>query len=129
MKKVSQIFSIIGGVLAILCGVGLVLSSVLMLLLNVPEIKDIFMDTMQKAADASNLPLMDYANYILAGATASAIINFVFAVFCFVAAFFSFSCHKKKSYVPTIVFGVLAYCQLFVILGAIFGLIFDKKEN
>ena len=129
MKKVGQIFSLIGGILGILSGVGLVVTGVLTLLLNVPEIKDIFLESMQKLADLTKLPLMDYANYMIAGATVSAIINLIIAVLCFIAAGLSFVCHKKKTYIPTIVLGALAYFQIFIILGAIFGCIFDKKEE
>ena len=129
MKKVGQIFSIVGGVLAIVCGVGVVVSAILMLLLNIPSVQDAFMELMQKIADASSLPIMDYANYVVAGATISAIINLCFGILCFVAAAFSFICHKKKCYIVTLVFAALAYFQIFAILGAIFGIIFDNKKE
>ena len=129
MKKVGQIFSLIGGILGILTGVGIVISSIVMFCLNVPEIKDAFLEGMQKLSDLTKLQFIDYANLMISGATVSAIINLIFAVICFVAAGLSFVCHKNKSYIPTIVLGVLAYCQVFIILGAIFGIIFDKKQE
>ncbi len=129
MKKVGQIFSVIGGVFAILAGVGVVISAILMLLLNIPNVKDAFMELMQKIAEASSLPIMDYANYVVAGATVSAIINLCFGILCFLAAGFSFVCHKKKNYIATIVISALAYFQIFAVLGAIFGLIFDNKKE
>ena len=129
MKNVGRIFSIIGGVLAILSGVSLLVSGIIMLLLNVPEIKDSFLNIMQEAASHTSFPVMKVAEYILAGATVSAIINFIAALFAVLAGIFSFNCHKNKSYIITIVFAALAYFQIFVILGSIFGLIFDNKKE
>ena len=129
MKVVGRVFSIIGGVFAILFGIGLVLGSVLILLLNVPEIKDYFMEAMQYLTDQTSLPFTHYADLIIEGSTFAAIINLIAAALSFIAAGFSLSCHKKKTYIASIVFGALAYFQFFVVLGAIFGVIFDKKTE
>ena len=129
MKNVGRIFSIIGGVLAILCGVGLIGYGVSLLLLNLPEVKDIFLEAMQKLAEITHLPFVKFAELAMASAVVNAIIQFVFAVISFVAGGLSLACHKNKAYVATIVLGALAYFQVFVVLGAIFGLIFDKKKE
>ena len=129
MKNVGRIFSIIGGVLAILSGVGLIGYGVCLLMLNVPEVKNVFLDIMQFVQDKTSLPFLKYADLMILGSTVSAIIQFVVAALCFVAGGLSLTCHKSKAYVATIIVGALAYWQVFVILGAIFGLIFDKKQE
>lgn len=129
MKNVGRIFSIIGGVLAILTGLGLIGYGVSLLLLNVPEVQSIFLEVMEKLAKLTHLPFMKFADVAIAGSVVNAIVQFVFAAISFVAAGLSFSCHNTKAYIPTIVLGVIAYFQLFAILGAIFGIIFDKKKE
>ena len=68
MKNVGRIFSIIGGVLGILTGFGLVFCGVCFLLLNVPEVKGIFLDLIQLAQDKTSVPFTDYVDYMMAGA-------------------------------------------------------------
>ena len=129
MKFVGRIFSIIGGVLGILAGLGLIGAGVCLLLINVPEVKDLFLKAIQFAEDKSNLPLTDYVDLMIAGSIVSAIIEFLYAALCFTGAGLSFSCHKNKSYIATIVINVIACFNTFAILGAIFGAIFDKKSE
>ena len=129
MKNVGRIFSIIGGVLGILTGFGLVVCGVFFLLVNIPEVKNILLDLLQKAADHTSIPFMDYADAFIAGAVVSAIFKFIYAALCFVGAGLSLSCHKNKSYIASIVLNALACFNTFAVLGAIFGAIFDKKAE
>ena len=129
MKNVGRIFSIIGGVLGILAGFGLVISGVCFLLINIPEVKDVFLRGVQFIQDKSNVPFMDYVDFMIAGAVISAIFEFVFAAICFVGAGLSFACHKNKSYIPSIVLNAIGCFNTFAVLGAIFGIIFDKKQD
>ena len=129
MKNVGRIFSIIGGVLGIVTGFGLVICGVCFLLINIPEVKEVFLRGIQFAQDQSNVPLMDYVDFMIAGAVVSAIFEFVFAAICFVGGGLSLACHKKKNYIATIVLNALACFNTFAVLGAIFGLIFDKKSE
>lgn len=129
MKFVGRIFSIIGGVLGILAGLGLIGAGVCLLLINVPEVKDLFLKAIQLAEDKSNIPFTDYVDLMIAGSIVSAIIEFLYAALCFTGAGLSFSCHKSKSYIATIVINVIACFNTFAILGAIFGAIFDKKTE
>ena len=129
MKTVGRIFSIIGGVLGLMTGFGLVICGVCLLLINVPEVKDLFLKAIQYAQDQSSVPLMEYVDYMIAGSTISAIFQFVFAAICFVGAGLSLSCHKKKSYIATIVLNVIGCFNTFAVLGAIFGIIFDNKKE
>ena len=129
MKNVGRIFSIIGGVLGIVTGFGLVICGVCFLLINIPEVKEVFLRGIQFAQDQSNVPLMDYVDFMIAGAVVSAIFEFVFAAICFVGGGLSLVCHKNKNYIATIVLNVLACFNTFAVLGAIFGLIFDKKSE
>ena len=129
MKFVGRIFSIIGGVIGILTGLALIGTGVCLLLINVPEVKDVFLKLMQLAQDKSNIPFTDYLDLMIAGSIISAIIEFLYAALCFTGAGLSFSCHKNKSYIATIVINVIACFNTFAILGAIFGAIFDKKSE
>ena len=129
MKYVGRIFSIIGGVIGILAGLALVGCGVCFLLINVPEVKDLFLKGIQFAQDKSNVPLMDYVDYMIAGAVVSAVFEFIYAAICFVGAGLSLSCHKNKSYIATIVLNVIGCFNTFAILGAIFGTIFDRKSE
>ena len=129
MKYVGRIFSIIGGVVGILVGLALVGCGVCFLLINVPEIKELFLKGIQFAQDKSNVPLMDYVDYMIAGAVVSAVFEFIYAAICFVGAGLSLSCHKNKSYIATIVLNVIGCFNTFAILGAIFGTIFDRKTE
>ena len=129
MKFVGRIFSIIGGVLGILAGLGLIGAGVCLLLINVPEVKDLFLKGIQFAEDKINFPLTDYVDLMIAGSIISAIIEFIYAAVCFTGAGLSFSCHKNKSYIATIVLNVIGCFNTFAILGAIFGAIFDKKSE
>ena len=129
MKFVGRIFSIIGGVLGILAGLGLIGCGVCLLLINVPEVKNLFLDAIQFVEDKSNVPLTNYVDLMIAGSIVSAIFQFLFAALCFVGAGLSLSCHKSKNYIATIVINVIAYFETFAILGAIFGAIFDKKQE
>ena len=129
MKFVGRIFSIIGGVIGILAGLGLIGFGVCLLLINVPEIKDLFLDAIQFAQDKTSIPLMKYTDAMIAGAVVSAVFEFIYAAICFVGAGLSFACHKNKSYIATIVLNVIGCFNTFAILGAIFGAIFDKKSE
>ena len=129
MKNVGRIFSIIGGVLGILTGFGLVICGVCFLLINIPEVKDVFLRAMQFAQDKTNIPFTEYVDLMMAGAVVSAVFEFVYAALCFVGAGLSLSCHKSKSYIASIVLNALACFNTFAILGAIFGAIFDKKSE
>ena len=129
MKNVGRIFSIIGGVIGIVTGFGLVICGVCFLLINIPEVKDAVLRGIQFAQDQSNVPFMDYVDFMIAGAVISAVFEFVFAAICFVGGGLSLTCHKNKSYVATIVLNALGCFNTFAVLGAIFGLIFDKKSE
>ena len=129
MKYVGRIFSIIGGVIALLTGFGLIVCGVCFLLINVPEVKEIFLKGIQFAQDKSSVPLMDYVDYMIAASTISAIFQFLFAAVCFVGGGLSLACHKNKSYVATIVLNAIGCFNTFAILGAIFGIIFDRKAE
>ena len=129
MKTVGRIFSIIGGVIGILTGLGLIGFGVCLLLINVPEIKDLFLDAIQFAEDQTSLPLMKYTDAMIAGAVVSAIFEFIYAAICFIGAGLSLACHKNKSYIATIILNVIGCFNTFAILGAIFGIIFDKKSE
>lgn len=129
MKTVGRIFSIIGGVIGILTGLGLIGFGVCLLLINVPEIKDLFLDAIQFAEDQASIPLMKYADAMIAGAVVSAIFEFIYAAICFIGAGLSLACHKNKSYIATIILNVIGCFNTFAILGAIFGIIFDKKSE
>ena len=129
MKFVGRIFSIIGGVIGILAGLGLIGCGVCLLLINVPEIKSLFLDAIQFAQDKTSIPLMKYTDAMIAGAVVSAVFEFIYAAICFVGAGLSFACHKNKSYIATIVLNVIGCFNTFAILGAIFGAIFDKKSE
>lgn len=129
MKFVGRIFSIIGGVIGILAGLGLIGCGVCLLLINVPEIKNLFLDAIQFAQDKTSIPLMKYTDAMIAGAVVSAVFEFIYAAICFVGAGLSFACHKNKSYIATIVLNVIGCFNTFAILGAIFGAIFDKKSE
>ena len=129
MKYVGRIFSIIGGVIGILAGLALVGCGVCFLLINVPEIKSLFLDAIQFAQDQTSIPLMKYTDAMIAGAVVSAVFEFIYAAICFVGAGLSLSCHKNKSYIATIVLNVIGCFNTFAILGAIFGTIFDRKSE
>ena len=129
MKYVGRIFSIIGGVIGILAGLALVGCGVCFLLINVPEIKSLFLDAIQFAQDQTSIPLMKYTDAMIAGAVVSAVFEFIYAAICFTGAGLSLSCHKNKSYIATIVLNVIGCFNTFAILGAIFGVIFDKKNE
>lgn len=129
MKYVGRIFSIIGGVIGILAGLALVGCGVCFLLINVPEIKSLFLDAIQFAQDQTSIPLMKYTDAMIAGAVVSAVFEFIYAAICFVGAGLSLSCHKNKSYIATIVLNVIGCFNTFAILGAIFGAIFDRKSE
>ena len=129
MKFVGRIFSIIGGVIGILVGLGLIGAGVCLLLINVPEVKDLFLKGIQFAEDKTNIPLTDYVDLMIAGSIISAIVEFIYAAICFTGAGLSFSCHKNKAYIATIVLNVIGCFNTFAILGAIFGAIFDKKSE
>ena len=96
MKYVGRIFSIIGGVIGILVGLALVGCGVCFLLINVPEIKSLFLDAIQFAQDKTSIPLMKYTDAMIAGAVVSAVFEFIYAAICFVGAGLSLSCHKNK---------------------------------
>ena len=129
MKFVGRIFSIIGGVLGILSGLALIGAGVCLLLINVPEVKSLFLDAIAFAEDKTNLPLSNYVDLMIAGSIVSAIFEFLYAALCFTGAGLSLSCHKSKAYIGTIVINVIACFNTFAILGAIFGAIFDKKSE
>ena len=129
MKYVGRIFSIIGGVIGILVGLGLIGCGVCFLLINVPEVKSLFLDAIQFAQDKTDLPLMKYVDAMIAGAVVSAVFEFIYAAICFVGAGLSLSCHKSKSYIATIVLNVIGCFNTFAILGAIFGTIFDRQKE
>ena len=129
MKFVGRIFSIIGGVLGILSGLALIGAGVCLLLINVPEVKSLFLDAIAFAEDKTNLPLSNYVDLMIAGSIVSAIFQFLYAALCFTGAGLSLSCHKSKAYIGTIVINVIACFNTFAILGAIFGAIFDKKSE
>ena len=129
MKYVGRIFSIIGGVIGILAGLALVGCGVCFLLINVPEIKSLFLDAIQFAQDQTSIPLMKYTDAMIAGAVVSAVFEFIYAAICFVGAGLSLSCHKNKSYIAAIVLNVIGCFNTFAILGAIFGTIFDRKSE
>ncbi len=129
MKFVGRIFSIIGGVLGILTGLALIGAGVCLLLINVPEVKSLFLDAIAFAEDKTNLPLSNYVDLMIAGSIVSAIFEFLYAALCFTGAGLSLSCHKSKAYIGTIVINVIACFNTFAILGAIFGAIFDKKSE
>ena len=127
MKNVGRVFSIIGGVFGILTGFGLVICGVCFLLINIPEVKEAFLNGITFIEEQSSIPFTEYVDFMIASATVAAIFQFVYAALCFVGAGLSLSCHKSKSYIGTIVLNVLACFNTFAILGAIFGAIFDKK--
>jgi hypothetical protein len=129
MKTTGRVFSIIGGVFALTFAFGLIVGSIFMFLVNVPEIKESFINLLNDLTERTSVPFNDFADIIITGSIVSGIINIVFAVFAVLAGIFSLLCHKNKNYVLTIVFGAIAYFQFFVVLGAIFGLIFDKKTE
>ena len=129
MKYVGRIFSIIGGVVGILTGLALVGCGVCFLLINIPEVKSLFLDAIQFAQDQSSVPLMKYVDAMIAGAIVSAIFEFIYAAICFVGAGLSLACHKNKSYIATIVLNVIGCFNTFAILGAIFGTIFDRQKE
>ena len=129
MKNVGRIFSIIGGAIALVTGFGLIICGVCFLLINIPEVKELFLKGVQFVQDKSSVPFMDYVDYMIAASTISAIFEFVFAAVCFVGGGLSLSCHKSKSYVATIVLNVIGCFNTFAILGSIFGIIFDNKKE
>ena len=129
MKFVGRIFSIIGGVLGILTGLALIGAGVCLLLINVPEVKDLFLKGIELAEDKTNIPFTDYVDLMIASSIVSAIFEFLYAALCFTGAGLSLSCHKSKAYIGTIVINVIACFNTFAILGAIFGAIFDKKSE
>ena len=129
MKNVGRIFSIIGGVVGIVTGFSLVVCGVCFLLLNVPEVKNAFLDAIQMLQDKTNVPFMNYVDLMMASVIVSAVFLFIYAALSFVGAGLSFACHKNKTYIPSIVLNVLACFNTFAILGAIFGCIFDKKAE
>ena len=129
MKTVGKIFSTIGGILSLITGVWLVLAGALFLCLAIPGIKDSLYELLQKLADQTNAPIMDYVDYIIPVAITSAIFVFISAIFFFIAGALSLKAHKKDSYVPSIVFGVITGFQVFIVLGAIFGIIFRNRNK
>lgn len=129
MKYVGRIFSIIGGVRGILMGLCLIGFGVCLLLINVPEIKSLFLDAIQFAQDQTSIPLMKYTDAMIAGAIVSAVFEFIYAAICFIGAGLSLVCHKNKSYVATIVLNAIGCFNTFAILGAIFGTIFDRQKE
>ena len=129
MKFVGRIFSIIGGVIGILVGLALIGAGVCLLLINVPEVKSLFLDAIQFVENKTDIPFTNYVDLMIAGSIISAIIEFIYAAVCFTGAGLSFSCHKNKSYIATIVLNVIGCFNTFAILGAIFGTIFDRKSE
>lgn len=129
MKFVGRIFSIIGGVLGILAGLGLIGTGVCLLLINIPEVKDLFLDIIQFAEDKTSVPFSNYVDLMITGSIICAIVEFIYAAICFTGAGLSLSCHKNKAYIATIVLNVIGCFNTFAILGAIFGVIFDKKNE
>lgn len=127
MKTAGRVISIVGGAFALTFALGLIVGSVLLFMINVPEIKESFLNLLNDLTEKTSVPFNDLADFIIAGSIFSGILNLVFAVFTVLAGIFSLLCHKNKSYPLTIVFGAIAYFQFLVVLGAIFGLIFDKK--
>lgn len=126
MKVVGKIFSIIGGILGILSGICFLIYGIALMLLAIPEVKDIFTQAMDQVSGMMPAYVVQYMDYLIAGAMVSGIVLIVLSIFAFIAGGLSLKCHNKKNYVPTIVLNVLAGFQVLAILGAIFGLIFDK---
>ena len=129
MKNVGRIFSIIGGVLALVFSVSLIFSGVFMILMQFDFIKSLYMEFLQMLTDLTSLPFINYSDFLLKGTLVRGILRLVFSIVCVIACIFSFTCHKNKTYIATIVLGTIAYFQFFVVLGAIFGLIFDRKKE
>lgn len=127
MKNVGRIFSIIGGIFSILSGITVLLSGVLCICLSIPAIKDAVVEYAESIEADVSFPIMEYLNYMIAGAIVSGVILLVYAVFFFIAGGLSLGCHRKHSYIATIIFSVLTGFQILMLLGAIFGMIFDKK--
>ena len=129
MKTAGKIFSTIGGILSLVSGALMVLGSVLLFCLVIPSVHESLYALLEKIADQTNFPIMSFVDYLLPIAIISAIFALISAVLYFIAGAISLKAHQKDRYIPAIVLGAIAGFQVFIILGAIFGLIFKNKNQ
>ena len=129
MKKVGQIFSVLGGVFSIFSGLFFILFAILCFCLAIPDVKQLILEGLASWEDSSSYPIAEYVDILIAGASGFGIGFLISSVFYFVAGGLSFGCQKKGRYIGAIVFSILTGVQFFILLGAIFGMIADKKAR
>lgn len=133
MKKASDICLIIGGVLAILCAIGFLVSGIIMLVFASPQFKEMIIKGLEEGTIHTTLPgtpeqvaaIVQQA-FLIAGACF--LPGFILAV---LSAVFSFLGPKKASntiYILNIVFGVLGGSVVNTI-GGIIGILVPQSER
>ena len=133
MKKASDIWLIIGGVLAILCAIGFLVSGIIMLVFASPQFKEMIIRGLEEGTIHTTLPgtpeqvaTVVQQAFLIAGACF--LPGFIFAV---LSAVFSFLGPKKASntiYILNIVFGVLGGSVVNTI-GGVIGLLVPQNER
>lgn len=133
MKKASDICLIIGGVLAILCAIGFLVSGIIMLVFASPQFKEMIIKGLEEGTIHTTLPgtpeqvatIVQQA-FLIAGACF--LPGVVLAILSAVFSFMGPKRHTNTIYILNIVFGVLGGSVVNTI-GGIIGLIVPENER
>ena len=131
MRTASKILSIIGGIVNILSGLSLIFTGIMFICLGIPSVQESIYEAIAQAADASDLPVMEYIDYLLPLALLYGFMMFFYAIIYFVSGGIAIKAGTRGSRgacIAEIVFGVITG-QWLMIVGGVLGAIAAKKAQ
>ena len=132
MRTASKILSIIGGIVNILSGLSLIFTGIMFICLGIPSVQESIYEAIAQAADASDLPVMEYIDVLLPLAILYGILFLFESVIYFVAGGIAIKAGTRGgrgACIAEIVFGILTGGQLLLIVGGVLGAIAAKKAQ
>ena len=134
MRNLSKIFLLIGGIFGILSILGLLVCAGLMLYTskNMPDetMLEVFEPVLNLyVPDFTDAQKLEFLRVFMNAMFVTCLIEAALTVAAVVLSFVSRGKTNTGLFVATIVFGVLAGFIIFVILGAIFGIVANGQES